>query len=244
MKGNVYSLQPYAILKFGPAKIQTEIQYAWGDFKAETAPGPFGQDLKISNLTGWVDAAIDIKQFNFGGTFAYVAGTDWNKFNNDGKITGGFLTGGMEWNPTLILFNNERHYWAGPINGHSTTGSYANAITQTFGLNDSGMYNAWFFQGRAGMRPTDKLDIKASISYAKADSKTLPGGLADAISDDYGTEIDITATYKITNNLSYMIGAGYLFTGNYFKGTSDTTINPNPEINDDYMLINKLTLTF
>ena len=34
----------------------------------------------------------------------------------------------------------------------------------------------------------------------------------------YGTEIDLTGTYKITDNLSYMLGVGYLFTGDYFKG--------------------------
>lgn len=247
--GNIYCLQPYTIVKIGPAKIQAEIQYAWGEFKADdpSAPPPvLGQELKIDNLAGWVDATVDLKQFYFGGTFAYVAGQDWTSLNNTGnldKVKGGFLTGGMEWNPTLILFNNERQYWAGSINGHSGTGTYANVVSQTFGLNDTGMYNAWFLQGRAGFRPIDKLDILASVSYAKADSKTL-AGMADAMSDDYGTEVDITATYKITNNLSYMIGAGYLFTGNYFKGTSDTIINPNPAVNDDYMLINKLTLTF
>ena len=38
---------------------------------------------------------------------------------------------------------------------------------------------------------------------------------------NYGWEIDLTGTYKITNNLSYMLGAGYLFTGDIFKGDCD-----------------------
>ena len=104
------------------------------------------------------------------------------------------------------------------------------------------MYNALFFQVRAGVRPIDKLDIMASVSYALADSKTLPGILVkapDALSNEYGWEIDLTGTYKITNNLSYMLGAGYLFTGNYFKGS-----DPNAQINDNFILLNKLTLTF
>jgi hypothetical protein len=114
-----------------------------------------------------------------------------------------------------------------------------NFVSQQFGLNDTGMYNAWFFQGRVGVKPTAKLDILASVSYAKADSKTLPLGLPDAVSDVYGTEIDLSATYKITNNLTYMVGFGYLFTGDYFKG-----YDPNASIRDNYILINKLTLTF
>ena len=113
-----------------------------------------------------------------------------------------------------------------------------NYISQQFNLNDTGMYNAWFFQGRAGIRPIDKLDIMASLSYAVADNKTLMGA-SDAVSGVYGTEIDLIGTYKINNNLSYMLGAAYLFTGEYFKGA-----NPNAEVNDNYMLINKLTLSF
>jgi hypothetical protein len=78
----------------------------------------------------------------------------------------------------------------------------------------------------------------ASVSYAVADSKTLMGA-PDAVSNAYGTEIDLVGTYKISNNLSYMLGFGYLFTGDYFKG-----FDPTIEVSDNYMLINKLTLTF
>jgi hypothetical protein len=240
--GNIYSLQPYAIFKFGPVKIQSELQYAWGKIKADTPPGPFGQDLKIDNLIGWIDASVDIKMFYFGGTIAYVAGNDWSKFISDGTVKGGFLNGGMEWNPALILFNNERTYWAGAIPGNAGSTTNNNAIAATFGVDDTGMYNAWFFQGRVGIRPTEKLDVMASVSYAKADSKTWEGnlfGFPNFVSDVYGTEVDIVASYKITNNLSYMLGAGYLFTGDYFKG-----IDPNAQVRDNFLIINKLTLTF
>jgi hypothetical protein len=73
----------------------------------------------------------------------------------------------------------------------------------------------------------------ASLSWAQADQKN------GAVNADYGWEVDVTATYKITNNLSYMLGAAYLFTGDYYKGTSAANA-----IQNDYMLINKLTLTF
>jgi hypothetical protein len=242
LMGNIYSLQPYAIVNFGPVKIQAEVQYAWGTIKAETFPGPFGQDLKIDNLIGWIDATADFKRFYFGASFAYVAGNDWSKFATDGKVKGGFLNGGMEWNPTLLLFNNERTYWAGAIPGNAGSTTNNNAIAATFGIDDTGMYNAWFFQGRAGIRPSAKLDIVASVSYAKADSKTWEGnllGFPDFVSDVYGTEIDVVGTYKITNNLSYMLGAGYLFTGDYFKG-----FDPAANVRNNYILINKLTFTF
>jgi hypothetical protein len=85
-----------------------------------------------------------------------------------------------------------------------------------------------------GVKPTDKLDVMASLSYSYADRKPIGYD-----SDKYGYEIDVTGTYKITNNLSYMLGVGYLFTGDYFKGTSASS-----SVSNDYLVINKLTLTF
>jgi len=41
------------------------------------------------------------------------------------------------------------------------------------------------------------------------------------------------------NNLSYMLGGGYLFTGKYFKGTGDGN-----KVRNDYLIISKLTLAF
>ncbi|PKN06241.1 MAG: hypothetical protein CVU72_05480, partial [Deltaproteobacteria bacterium HGW-Deltaproteobacteria-7] len=239
--GNVYVLQPFVIANIGPVKLQAELDYAFGNIKMDN-PLLSGNDMRVDNLAAWIDATVTLKQFYFGGSFAYVAGNDWSKSD---VIKGGFLTGGMDWNPTLLLFNNERQRWAGSIIGNNVTSTSMNYISQQFNLNDTGMYNAWFLQGRAGIRPTDKLDIMASISYAWADSKTLPGGLADAVSATYGTEIDLIGNYKITNNLTYMLGAAYLFTGDYFKGSS-TFVDyvGNAEVSDNYMFINKLTLSF
>ncbi|MCK7506740.1 MAG: hypothetical protein MZV70_23510 [Desulfobacterales bacterium] len=97
------------------------------------------------------------------------------------------------------------------------------------------MTNAFFAQLRGGLRPVDKLDIMASVSWAKADKTPA----AVWVGREYGYEVDLTGTYKITNNLSYMLGAAYFFTGDYYKGASDAN-----EVDDNFMVINKLTLTF
>ena len=242
--GKVFVLEPYAIVQLGPAKIQAELDYAWGNIKADQFNAlTAGQDMRVDNLAGWVDATVNLKQFYFGGSVAYVAGNDWSNYNSTTNhemsvIKGGFLTGGMDWNPTLLMFNNERIHWVGTIYGNNITSTSMNYISQKFNLNDTGMYNAWFFQGRAGIRPTSKLDIMASLSYALAANKTLMGA-PDAVSDVYGTEINLIGTYKITDNLNYMLGAAYLFTGDYFKG-----FDPTSDVRNNYMLINKLTFTF
>ena len=213
-----YQFTPYAIAKIGPVALQAELIYAFGDDKDYELTSS-GANKTLSNLAGWIDATADFGPVYFGGTFAYISGDDPGTTD---KIEGGTVTGGIDWNPTLIMFNQDRVYWAGALPGYDTT------------TNTSAMSNAWFGQGRIGVRPITALDIMASLSYAAADQK--PSGVLNSA---YGWEVDVTGTYKITNNLSYMMGLGYLFTGDYYKGSSNANT-----LRDNYMLINKLTLTF
>ncbi|MGV8057326.1 MAG: hypothetical protein AB2L12_04710 [Smithellaceae bacterium] len=213
-KGKVHIFEPYVKAKIGPVAIQAELDYAFGKYEAE---GAGGSDTKYNSLAGFIDAVATFGPVYVGGTFAYVSGdkadtTDTNE---------AYLTGGSDFNPTLILWNYDRSYWFGALN--SPAGTFS-----------GGMSNAFFYQVKGGVKPTDKLDISASVAFANAD--TTP---ANYVSKDYGYEIDVTGTYKLTNNLTYMLGAGYLITGDYFKGT-----NSNNKVTNDYLLINKLTLTF
>jgi hypothetical protein len=56
---------------------------------------------------------------------------------------------------------------------------------------------------------------------------------------EMGMEIDVKASYKIYDNLTYMVGAGYLWTGDYFKRGVSTA-----SVGNDYILMNRLTLSF
>ena len=237
-----YKVIPYFKTKIGPVALQGEFEYTFGDAVKAESPSLLAiggqQNVSISAWSAFLDATADFGMFNVGGTFVYLSGDDTNTSD---KVEGGVFhgigvnTSGLDWSPCLILFNTETaEYWAGSITGH--TNSVVNAE----------MSNAWFFQGRVGVKPTPKWDVQLALSYATADKKPQnplnPGvGHSTYANGTYGTEIDVTGTYKITNNLSYMLGVGYLFTGDYFKGFDrggDYTID------NDYMLINKLTLNF
>jgi hypothetical protein len=228
-----YGLHPYAKTQIGPVKVQAELNYMWGkskDYESGAA------DVKLENLGVFVDAVADFGMLYAGGTFAYISGDDPATLN---KSEGGSVSGGTDWNPCLIMFNYERNYWAGTLPGYGYIPG-----PPAYGPNNTNpMSNAWFGQGRVGVRPFAALDILASLSYAQADQKRFAtdatGGYATALNSDYGWEVDVTATYKITNNLSYMLGAGYLFTGDYYKGNNDTT-----DVENNFLVINKLTLTF
>ncbi len=211
-----FLITPYVMAKIGPVALQAELNYLTGDQNYESPSTK--HDVDLQGISGWVDATADFKMFYVGGSIAYVSGDDNGTAN---KNEGYSLTGGRDWNPCLIMFNYyDRAQWVGDLNGYDTK--------------DNGqMSNAWFFQARGGLRPVDKLDIMASVAYARADK---PNTVLDR---EYGWEADLTATYKITNNLSYMLGMGYLFTGDYYKGT-----NGDNDINNDFLVINKLTLTF
>jgi hypothetical protein len=219
-KKTYFLFTPYTIAKIGPVNLQAELNYATGNLKQYDTTSP--SDVKLENISGWIDATANLGMTYVGGTVAYVSGDDPG---TPDKQEGGTLNGGTDWNPCLILFNYyDRTYWVGALAGNDTS------------TNSGPMSNAWFFQGRAGVKPIPQLDAMLSVSYAKADKK--PTGFTGG---SYGWEVDVTGTYKITNNLSYMLGIGYLFTGDYYKGVNAGGTN---EVVDDYMLINKLTLTF
>jgi hypothetical protein len=224
-KTELININPYAKVNVGPVALQAELNYAFGDARAYEYDGP---TIKADSLAVFLDAAADFGMFNVGGTFAYLQG-DKDPYDDKAQDV---VSGGIDWNPCLILFNNDTvNYWIGGIPGHS--GSVIGGP----------MKNAYFFQGRVGVKPTAKIDAMLSVSYASAVKKPIDtwGPNQPFANGNYGTEIDLTGTYKITNNLSYMLGVGYLFTGDYYKGHNwDGTAT----VDDDFILINKLTLNF
>jgi hypothetical protein len=85
-----------------------------------------------------------------------------------------------------------------------------------------------------GWKVNPQLEIVAQYAWLKAQQKPL--GFQG---DSYGGEFDIYGTYKIYNNLSYTVGFGYFWTGDYYRGT-----NPNYQISDTWMVTTALNLTF
>jgi hypothetical protein len=222
---NEFVIDPYVKAKIGPVALQAEAQYWFGDAQKYEGYVLNATNVSVSALSVFLDATANFGMFYAGGSVAYLSGDDPGTTD---KIEGGVNGAGLDWDPCLIMFNTQTAaYWVGPLAGHSDT------------VVDNEMSNAWFFQGRVGVKPTPQWDVMLSVSYAMVDKKPtyINGGT-------YGTEVDLTGTYKITNNLSYMLGAGYLFTGDYFKGYNDFANWGDAKVQDDYILINKLTLTF
>ena len=216
-----YIATPFVEAKLGPVALQAELYYAFGKYARFEGPlASTQQDISISQLTAWIDATADFGKAYVGGSAAYVQGDDPGSTD---KLEGGALDGGREWKPCLIMFNSDLNYWVGTQAGYGTAS------------NGGAMTNAYFAQLRAGVRPIDKLDIMMSVSYATADQKPSSTWL----NKEYGWEVDVTAQYKISNNLSYMLGGGYWVVGDYYKATSNAN-----DLQNNLMVINKLSLTF
>jgi len=224
-KQDMYVVQPYFKAKAGPVTMQGEINYAWGDRDFET---PLVDDQAINSFTAWLDADAKFGIVSIGGSLAFVQGQD----PDDTDEINNALTGGRDWDPCLIMFNNTTaNSWVGQVRTYTNNGAY---MTGPIGE----MKNAWFVQGRIGVTPIPKLTFTGSLSYAGTHESPV-NALGNEYDDDYGWELDITGTYKITNNLSYMLGGAYFWTGDYFQAGYDTN-----DLTDDYMIINKLTLNF
>jgi len=170
-------------------------------------------DVDLEGLRVYLKAKYNIGSSYVGGLFAFVQGDD----PNTAAVENMNMDSGGDWDPMLILFND---------NCPTTLGTGV-AATGT------SMTNGSIYQVFAGTA-IDKLALKASLSMAKADEK--PTGFAD---DDYGTEFDLEASYKIYDNLTYSAGFGYLWAGDYYKGDDATN-----KIDNTYLLMNKLQVSF
>lgn len=229
---SIYAALPYFKATFGPLYLEGEGLYAFGTQKEfdgsagnKCAGGTRCEDVDWEGWDIYLHAKYDLKPMYFGAMIVYATGDDPDTKD---KVEGGInaaLVAGQAFKPALLLWNDDYYTSMGALRGRT-------AATDPIRLQF--MDNTLFVQGYFGVKPTPKWDVVFKYSYAKANEK--PAGYEN---DDYGHEFDLVATYKIFDNLSYMVGAAYLMTGDYFMGA-----NPNAKVEDNYMLMHQLTLTF
>jgi len=204
-----YEIAPYVQWKFGPFDMEGELRYVWGTIDTETR-----SDIDRDGYSLYLMGKYTMGAFYGGLEFAYITGDDPNTTD---KWEAG-QPGGQAWDP-LLMFGN---YWFTKYHG---------AMGGAIGPNES---NLIMFKPFVGWKVNPQLEVVLQYAWLKADEK--PAGFVD---DAYGSEIDLYATYKLYNNLSYTVGFGYFMTGDYFKGT-----NPSANLDDNYMIMNALNFTF
>ncbi len=231
-KARFWNIQPYVRAAFGIVYVESEVGFYIGKYKEFNTGGP---DVDYTGRRAYVMVSVDFAPAYVGALAFYSAGDD---LGSTDKNEGGAKIG-TDFQPCLILWNYDLGRWNGALGGQNGLGkAAASGSTGPGGVTGVGGYNSdnvEALQIFAGIKPIPKLDIKASFTMASMD-KDVVGG---QVSRDIGNELDISATYKIYDNLSYMIGFAYLWAGDAFKGS-----NSGASIDNDYLLTHKLTLAF
>jgi len=216
-------LSPYVQATFGNLFVEGEVMYFFGKLLEQETPTAANPDVDINGLGIFAHAKMALGPGYVGLQFHYTSGDDMKDATKSTWYPGPTTT----WTPAIILLDDDMADWMGS--------------TSTNGLNQSsGKTNSTIFSAYAGYNVNPKLNLEVDFTYAMASEKALTRTpYTEAVSDKMGYELDVSATYRIYDNLTYTIAAGYLWTGDYFKGA-----NAAAQIGDNYCFLNRLILPF
>jgi len=238
-KMDLHWIESHGRYTYGPLLAEYEFIYEFGKLwnYQDGGNAVAGDDIDSEAFEWFINLKYTHGPAYVGFQYGYSSGTDWSDLKNDHDNSGFTVVGYGIWQPTLILFNNWFDRFAGPNGGRDRNPAFANYTYNNTFVNGSSFANASLYQLYGGYSPIPKLGLKASIAFVQADETWKH-------QDDYiGTELDLSASYKIYDNLEYMVGFGYLWAGDYWEGP----FYPDPtkqKKDDDYMLVNQLTLSF
>jgi len=221
-------LSPYFKATIGPVYLEGEAQHFWGKaMKFENGVTP---DIDYNTWAAYIMGRYNFGPAFVGGLFSYASGDDYTDLTTS-KTTS--IAKSTSWNPTLIVANDDEASW------HPSRVQY----------NESPKGNMIWYQINGGFKPTPKLDLFTSLTYITVADKHYAPNMESG-SNRIGTEFDITATYKIFDQLTYMVGFGYLWAGDNWKdnpatcgGSTGLAAVPG-NVGNDYLLVNKLDLQF
>ena len=221
----IWAAAPYFKGTFGPVYVEGEFIYIGGKAAEFKNPTTVVQDKDKEGYGGWLYAKAKFGSMYAGGSILYSSGDDGTDRTKD-------KTGpeSPDLNIGLILGRDELQTWEnsnGPTGGLGANGN--GQVPLTNGAKSNMLMGSLFF----GINPDPKTNIEFMVVGAQRDKTPVN------IDKNLGIEVDLTASYKIYDNLTYMIGAGWLGSGDYFVGNM-----PGGQRGNDYLLLNKLTLSF
>jgi len=215
-----YEIAPYLQWIAGPFSLEAEFRYIWGTIDRVTLV-----DIDRKGWSLYLNPKYTMGAFYGGLEFAYITGDDPTTSD---KLEAG-VPGGQAWDP-LLMFGN---YWMTKYHGAMGSTPTVGGAATTIGPYEA---NLIMVKPYVGWKVNPQLEVVAQFAWLKADEKPA----TNWVDDDYGREFDIYATYKLYNNLSYTVGFGYFWTGDYFKGTNASPIN----VEDNFLVMNALNLAF
>lgn len=224
-----HRIKGYYNQNMGNIYAEMEFSYDWGTMDWD-AIGV--DDTDISTLALMADVGMKMDKLDVGMMFIYASGDD-DTSDNDNESAMTHVYGGLgeQFQPYTVL-----------------TGRHTGMLSQDFnGVNaDMAFHGIMSLGVHADFAVTDKLSLNTAIAYAMADTDevTVAPGVTFEIDDEYGWEIDLGASYKLMDNLTYSVNFGYLMTGDFFEGYELAGVGPFGDAEDIYVLNHRLSMEF
>jgi hypothetical protein len=228
-KGDYYLVSTWFKTQIGNTYVEGEIQYYFG--KAREYSDGVTPDRDYKSFNWYIMAKQNMGPGYIGAQVARVQGQDSSTDVTAPPAPASECN--IIYQPTLVLWNDWANRWTnlGFGKGYAIIPGALGAGTN---VPAAGVVNnVKLYQIMGGYKVLPNLSLDAAFTMAWADEQGA------CVSDKYGNEFDIKATYKIFDNLNYVLGFGYLWAGDYFKGTDTTAV-----VGNDWLLLHKLTLNF
>ncbi len=217
-------LQPYARAKVGPVNVEAEAYYMNGRSASDNSNATGLVDTYIQTKGLYLNAKANLGPAYVGGRFVYASGDDKTTRDAEGGQNNTFKFGTDTdlWGVVTpaILFGYGYHGLS--VNSIVTKGDPTSVDPGTT------LDNVLLFGLFGGVNVGKNLELSARAFYAKAD---MDGSLGTPTTTwqgkEYGKEVDLLATYKIYDQLTYNLGFAYLWTGDWFKGLNSSATLKN-----------------
>lgn len=179
------------------------------------------EDTDISGLAFMADLQADFGAAKANFMYFYISGDDGTDNDNDAySVNGGT---GNDFEPLYVLTGAKTSL----LNNDMGSNNIYGVAARTAGVH--GLVAAADFQA------TEDLGLHGALGWAKAADEV------QGVDSDYGWEVDLGASYKLLDNLTYNLHFGYLASGDFFKLGSTA---PGLDTNDITLLYNNLSMTF
>lgn len=206
-KTNVYYLGADVDAALGKANVWFTGIYEFGS--ADPVGG--GDSIDVSAWLVALGADAEVGPASVRGQFIYVTGEDLKDTSTD--ITAFTVMAGQSYDWAVIMGGN------GIFDNQNSAGSCGPTPSNLMALNVG-----------ATMKPMDKLAVALDLWYATLVEDNAAGDT------DLGTEVDLTITYNLIENMDLDVVGAYLFAGDAtYKGDNDA---------DPYLLGTRLSFSF
>ena len=227
-----HRVKGYVKQTFADVWVEAEVSYDFGDWR-DYDDEAVNSDVDVDTLAAMVAVGTSFDNLKVSVLYFYASGDDDLTDNDmEAAFSGAASDGsGDGFNPYYIL--------TGDHTGMLNSDEYADdSLMATAGVHCIGI--------SADLAVSDKLTLHGALAYAMAadedgvsDAAVLLGG--SKIDDEYGWEVNLGASYKLLDNLTYEARAGYMAAGDFFKDVAD---NMGTDEEDLMLLSHHLTMTF